>query len=34
MILSGKESLLAHAKDAAADRVETPEERAARYEFV
>ena len=34
MILSGKESLLAHAKDAAADRIETPEERAARYEFI
>ena len=26
MILSGKESLLAHAKDAAADRIETPED--------
>ena len=34
MVLSGKESLLAHAKDAAADRVETPEERAAHHEFI
>ena len=34
MILSGKESLLAHAKDAAADRIETPEERAAHHEFI
>ena len=34
MILSGKDSLLAHAKDAAADRIETPEERAAHHEFI
>jgi amino acid transporter len=34
MVLSGNESRLAHAKDAAADRVETPEERAARHVLI
>jgi amino acid transporter len=34
MILSGKESLLARAKEAAEDRMETPEEHAARPEFI
>jgi amino acid transporter len=34
MLSSGRESLLAHAKDAVLERVETPEERAARPEFI
>jgi amino acid transporter len=34
MVLSGNESRLAHAKDAAADRVETPEERAAHHALI
>jgi amino acid transporter len=34
IILGGKESLLAHAKDAAPDRLETAEEHAARLGFV
>jgi amino acid transporter len=34
MIVSGKESLLARAKEAAEDRMETPEEHAARPEFI
>jgi hypothetical protein len=34
MIASGRESLLAHAGDAVAERIETPEEHAARPEFI
>jgi amino acid transporter len=34
MIWSGRGSLLAHAKDAVAERIETPEEHAARAEFI
>jgi amino acid transporter len=34
MIMSGRASLLAHAKDAVAERIETPEEHAARREFI
>jgi len=34
MITSGRESMLAHAGDAVAERIETPEEHAARPEFI
>jgi hypothetical protein len=34
MITSGRAGLLAHAKDAVAERIETPEEHAARPEFI
>jgi hypothetical protein len=34
MIMSGKESLLARAGDAVMERIETPEEHAARPEFI
>jgi hypothetical protein len=34
MITSGRAALLAHAKDAVAERIETPEEHAARPEFI
>jgi amino acid transporter len=34
MIASGRGSLLAHAKDAVTERIETPEEHAARPEFI
>lgn len=34
MLMSGREKLLAHAKDAVLERIETPEEHAARPEFI
>jgi hypothetical protein len=34
MLLSGRERLLAHAKDAVLERIETPEEHAAKPEFI
>jgi hypothetical protein len=34
MIASGKEAALARAKDAVEERIETPEEHAARPEFI
>jgi amino acid transporter len=34
MLMSGRERMLAHAKDAVLERIETPEEQAARPEFI